>query len=512
MSWKIRVDWEGNYDYAGESDDITTDVIEASWRLGMHKPFQNAADEAACTVKVRNTDGKYSPEMAGGVLLKPNRRLQIAVVRDSVETVMYQGWLKEVSLEWSPGPQAGQTFALLHCVGFKEQLDRQEIRMALMKDKRADEIIARVLLGAPVLPINGAAWVLGDPNYSILGDTTLLNALSHYADLEAGVGTFRYYGDANTYRDIDRAAEGDKKQSGYRIIREVVEAERGRFFQDRVGRAVFWNRYHLPLVTEAAGTVSSDGAIKPVRVQYVYGATFCNSVEVIPFQRAEGSTRTLWRLDSPITVKAGEKIQFEALFLDDDGGRVGAAWATLGTTQSVGGKLTFGIRPYGDRAVVTAANQADTQSAVITELTVEGPVLTSNNRLIAYAENRDSIHTYQKTPTLRLHLPVLEDYETAERIARHEVRRRSIPRGEALSITFLDRSAAHQIDWEIGTRITVSLPELGHEQDYFIMGEDHRISAGLKVQETTFYLERVEANQLWVLGVGKLGEDTILGI
>lgn len=88
MSWKIRVDWEGNYDYAGESDDITTDVIEASWRLGMHKPFQNAADEAACTVKVRNTDGKYSPEMAGGVLLKPNRRLQIAVVRDSVETVM----------------------------------------------------------------------------------------------------------------------------------------------------------------------------------------------------------------------------------------------------------------------------------------------------------------------------------------------------------------------------------------------------------------------------------------
>ncbi|MBZ0306249.1 MAG: hypothetical protein K8I82_09290, partial [Anaerolineae bacterium] len=314
MTWKVRVDWDGNYDYSSDYDDITDDVIEAAWKLGMHKPFQNVGDEAACTVKVRNTDGKYSPENSSSVIyggLKPNRRVQIVSMRGGVETVMVQGWLKSVTLDWSPGPDAGKSHAVLRCVGFKEQLDAQESRLALLKGKRADEIIARVLLSAPVLPVSSGAWVLNDPTYSVLGSTTVLNALSHYAELETGVGTFRYYGDANTARDIDKAAEGDKKQSGYRIIREVVEAERGRFFQNRMGKAVFWNRHHLPLVQTVTGMVSSTGSIKPTKVNYVFGATFCNSVEVIPFQRAEGSTQTLWRLDSPITVKPKEKIEFE---------------------------------------------------------------------------------------------------------------------------------------------------------------------------------------------------------
>lgn len=513
--WKIRVDWAGNYTYTDTYDDITADVIEVSWRLGMHKPYQNVADEASCTVKVRNTGGNYAPEKTDGVLygnLKPNRRLQIVVIQDSVETVMYQGWLKAIDVAWSPGSQAGQTIATLKCVGFKEQLDSQEVRLGLLRDKRADEIITRVLLDAPVLPVTGAAWVLGDANYSRLGNTTLLNAFSRFADLEQGVNTFRYYGDANTYRDISNAAEGDKKQSGYRVIKEVVEAERGRFFQNRAGKAVFWNRYHLPLTETVAGTVSSAGAIKPFRVDYSYGATFCNNAEVIPFQRAEGGTKTLWTLDAPLTVKAGGKLQFEALFLDETGERVGALYAVIGMMESTGGALKMGIRPFGDRAVLTAQNESLTNEAVITKLTVEGPKLTSNNRLIAYAENSDSIQTYQKTNTLRLNLPALEDYRIAEQIARYEVRRRSIPRGEVLSVTFLDNHAAHQLDWTIGTRIHLNLPELGHAQDYYIIGEDQRISDGLKVLQTQFFLEPAAANTLWVLGQSKLGKETLLGI
>lgn len=514
IQWKVRVDWAGNANYTDPTDDITADVVEAAWKLGMHKPYQNVADEATCTLKVRNTDGKFSPEKIGGVLsgtLKPNRRLQIAVIRNGVETVMYQGWLKDLEVEWSPGIHAGQTFATLRCVGMKEALDAQEVRLGLLRDKRADEIIAEVLLGAPILPVTGAAWVLGDANFSKLGNTTLLNALSRFTELEQGVNTFRYYGDANTYREISNAADGEKKQSGYRIIKEVVEAERGRFFQNRAGKAVFWNRYHLPLITTPSGTVSSTGAMKPFRVAYVYGATFCNNVEVIPFQRAEGGTKILWSLASPITIKGNGKMQFEALFVDETGERVGAAFASIGTVVFTGGSLKMGIRPYGDRAVLTAQNESS-EPATLTQLTVVGPILTSNNRLIAYAQNNESIQTYQKTNTLRLNLPALEDYETAERIARHEVRRRSIPRGEVLSITFLDSTAAHQVDWTIGTRVTVNLPELGHTQDYYIIGENQRLSEGFKVLQTTFFLEQASANRLWVLGQSKLGTETIPGI
>lgn len=519
--WEVRVDWNANGDFTDSGDDITDDVQEISWKMGMHKPFQNVGDEAACTLKLRNTDGKYNPENAAGTLygnLRPRRRVQVNHVSGTVSTTMYMGFIDSLDIEWQSGPAAGQTSATLKCVGLKHYLDKTELSVGLLRDKTADEIIRRILRYAPVVPVVANMWVLGNATYSVLGTTTILQTIDDFADLETGVTTYEYFGDNSNHRTTLRAADGEKEEAAYRMIKEVVEAERGRFFQARDGRATFWNRYHLPLITTAAGTIDSAGTAtyKPRAVDYRYGETFVNNIEVVPHQRAEGALQELWSLTGTMDVRPGQKILFNADFTDSYGNEAAAEWAKVGSLEYSGGSVSVGVKPLGKRAEMTVENTDAVQLATVTALTVEGPILTSNNRLMAYADNQTSIQTYGKTPTLRLNLPALEDYETAARIARYEVRRRGIPRGEVFKVMFMNDSSTdedtHQIAWKIGTRVRVKLDELDHDEEYFIMGEDHRLSDGLKVHHTTYFLELADRNVLWVLGKSRLGVDTVLGI
>ncbi|HLA43143.1 MAG TPA: hypothetical protein VJZ27_06900, partial [Aggregatilineales bacterium] len=48
---------------------------------------------------------------------------------------------------------------------------------------------------------------------------------------------------------------------------------------------------------------------------------------------------------------------------------------------------------------------------------------------------------------------------------------------------------ADQLAWTIGTRLRVVADELYHDESYFVIGEQHQVSAGGGVHETTFILE-----------------------
>ena len=42
-TWSISVDWDHNGDYSDAQDDVTSRLISASWKLGMHLPFSDVA-------------------------------------------------------------------------------------------------------------------------------------------------------------------------------------------------------------------------------------------------------------------------------------------------------------------------------------------------------------------------------------------------------------------------------------------------------------------------------------
>src|SRR5690606_33760681 len=98
--------------------------------------------------------------------------------------------------------------------------------------------------------------------------------------------------------------------------------------------------------------------------------------------------------------------------------------------------------------------------------------ITAQERLVAVEEDAASIATYGRTRRLRLNLPALDSYATAQSRARHELLRRRTPQGEVLRFTL--RGVA-PLAWTLGTRIHVNLPELYHTRDYIIIGEQHHI-------------------------------------
>jgi hypothetical protein len=79
-SFQYLIDWDNDRIYTGAYDDISADVVEAEWFLGMRKAYQDCADESTLRLKVVNTGGKYNPENASGVLygdLKPRKRVVV---------------------------------------------------------------------------------------------------------------------------------------------------------------------------------------------------------------------------------------------------------------------------------------------------------------------------------------------------------------------------------------------------------------------------------------------------
>jgi hypothetical protein len=483
-TWAVHVDWAKNGHFNDPLDAIWPDVVAVTWRLGLRKPYQSLADESTCQIVLRNHDGKYNPEESASPLagyLLPQRPVQISANGQS----LWRGWTERLEPQWSPAStQTGRTEVVLHCIGAKQFLQEAAVNLPLQQNKRGDQIVAEVLRRVVLPPATFQGWILGKVGFSELGVSTRLARESDYSTLDEGLLTFRYYGDSS-------AAE----QDGYRILKDITEAERGKFFFDRLGKAVWWNRARLLDSSAVVGVVDSTGSagIRPQALDYHYGASLSNCVRITLYPRQEESgSIVLWNLSKPIALAPGERLQFEAPYQDTTQQAVGALTASLtGATFSTG-TATLSLTSQAERGLV-ALHNTSTAPATLTALQIVGQALTSRQWMVIQADDADSIRAYGRRGELKLNLRALEDLSEAHDIADLELRRRATPRGEVRSFSVLnqaDNSAnAQQLAWQIGTRLQVRLPELGHQAEYFILGEEHQVSQGGQVHQTTYALE-----------------------
>ena len=146
--------------------------------------------------------------------------------------------------------------------------------------------------------------MLGDPDLSKLGETTKLADLTTYSDFDEGVLTLNMAGD-NWVRQGGYSDEEKDTFDVYRGIRDVTAAERGKFFFDRAGKAVFWNRHHI--LDKIAVDARFDDAMTDMK--YTFASLDQTKNEVIvtchPRTVAAGPS-TLWELkDAVIRVAPG---------------------------------------------------------------------------------------------------------------------------------------------------------------------------------------------------------------
>ena len=471
------------------NDAITSDVLAMDWRIGLAKPYDSTAAPTLGKLTMRNEDRRNSPTLPIGVgqnPLLPGRKIRIAARRDGVLYTLLDAIIDRV--EPAPGSLGART-TLVHLASADQELANTHVLAPLLTSANADDVIS-VILSLGVLPKFPTA-------------------------LEAGVSVFAYV--ADTWSDGIPALTA---------IKQVTEAERGRFFTDRRGRLVFYNRHHL------------RGAISPVAAYdenmealgYVFGRDLINQVRVRVRPRGVGSAGSvIWQSDSAQLIKPStlnsRTITARLRAIDDrtigaltvitpvSGTDYSANTLPDGSGTNVTASVTMTVVSIAGSAVtLQLTNNTAANAYLLAGARLRGTPLLQSDPFLVEWQDSASISAYGIHP-LAFDLPYLVTIEEADQLARDELRRRKNPFGAVTSLSLSDRQHPTAIlARTLFDRITVKDTQARHESDYFIIAEEHTIDLGGESHRVNWLLEPANPGDAWQLGRSKLGQTTKLSI
>lgn len=461
--------------------DVTADVVEASWRLGVRR-----VDDRVGTGRGRlimdNEAGIYAPERDGAWSVAQGTPVTIEMDDGGSWLRLFTG--EVVYLE----PQAGEYGKRLVTVSIatvESRLLHTLIRPGLLLDVRSDEAIEAVL---------------SHPD---------LDGLSR--DIGAGAAVFASFGEL-----------WGGGAAALRVISAVAQAEGGRLMADRDGVLVFRGRDSELSAGEPVATLTGLGE----DAEYTYGGEVYNRVRVSVRPRRVGSPNTvLWTLDGAQRLRPNRPLTM-IVRLRDGGGRVVGAAAIEspvagvdyvantspdGTGTDTTGDVTMTVVAVeGSSVTLRLENSGANAVYVLAGAQVRGtPVLGGD---VAWVERSDHESAGLYGPrSLSLALPLLDSVEAGEARADLELAERSDPRGALVRLTLSERAGfGYAVARTLFDRVCVIDPHTGHDGVYTIIGEAHRVTMGGARHQTVWTLGRTPLAGYWTLNVGELGGGTAL--
>jgi hypothetical protein len=262
-TWTISVDWSRNGSFTDPNDNITGRVISANWFLGFRKPHMDIVDDSVLALILDNTDRRFSPEYSASPLfgsITPFRPVRVQSNDGTTTRTHWLGWVERIEPEVNIH---GKRTVKIVAAGPMQFLKAAETRLPLQENLPADTILDQLLGEVVFPPALTQAWYLERADSKLDVNTWLADTATARV-LDPGVSSFAFVADNWVRR-------GDEDQDGspfnvYEAIRDVTAAERGRFFFDRDGRAIFWNRHHL--IDDATIAAIFDDSMN--EVEYVY--------------------------------------------------------------------------------------------------------------------------------------------------------------------------------------------------------------------------------------------------
>jgi hypothetical protein len=508
-TYTIAIDFDDDGDFTDPGEDITADVLRLDWRLGMDAPYESIAAPIAAHITVRNLSRAYSPEYTANDL-SPGKPIRIQANDGITTRTHFTGFITRV--EPVAGDQ-GERLAVIHAGGPEAELTANHIRLPTQVSKRADQIIAAILDGLPLRQTKlKGYWLLDVTAHAELGTNTRLAEL-YTRSLEQGKSTFAYA--ADTWRSGIAPREA---------IRQIADAERGRFFVDRAGQLRFYNRHHtlLDVTPDATFADNMDG------LEYVYGADVVNRVGVTLLPRSIGVAGTaLWTLGASQLINPGETgvRQMVVHFTDANELPLGA----VSVIPPVAG-VDYQANTQADGTGVDRTAQLN---VLLSETSASGAVLTIHNigsdavYLLAGTRVRGTpllqgdLITLEQTDwtSVSLHgmrgiafnLPALGSLEDADQLGRFELARRKDPRGIVRRIQVSGATLLTQmLTRTLFDRITLTETQTDHSADYFIIAEEHAVDLGGASHQVSWLLESAAASAFWIVSTSHLDQDTIL--
>lgn len=507
--WTIAVDWNRDGTFTGPYDDLSNLVISANWFVGSRQPYGEVADDSQLELVLRNDDRRFSPEYTGSPLyglLNPFKPIRIQANDGATLRTLWVGWIESVEPDVNI---SGARQAKIKAAGPMMFLKAVETNIPLQAEVRANEVLIPLVYEVVIPPAVQDMWVVGR---SQLGDDTKLGKYSDFMDFQQGATVFTLVAD-NWVRQGGFSNEERDTFDVYRAIQDMVAAERGRFFFNRAGKAIFWNRHHL--LYERTPAATFDDTMQDLEYSYAGLSEFKNEVVVACHPRSISATsdEILWQLENEVRIPPNSTRQIRAKYTDDAGNRIAGRNITFTSTFSQG-NASISLSEAANNVTLKVENTGVVE-AVLSGCVIRGQKITDAGRMEAITSDKDSIRQYGRR-TMKINLPVLSDYDDARGVARFELMRRKTPRGAVQSMTLISHGKnggghhAHQLALTIGDLITVHESQAGHGENYYIIGEAHRLSKSGTLFETTWFLER-QTTGFWVLGQSKLGVDTLPG-
>jgi hypothetical protein len=493
ITYIVAVDFNDDGDYADLGEAITADVLDMTWRLGMARAFESVAAPSTAQITVQNRARDYSPETTGDDLV-PGHRLRIQSDDGATVRTHFTGIISHI--EPLPGDQGKRT-AVIHVVGPERDLSENRVTLPLQANVTADTVIDAVLDAALLRrPVLDGYMIVGVDGHNTVG-THKLFGQNIARSLETGKSILAYAGD--TWGDgipADRA------------IWELAESERGRFFFDRSGQAVFYNRHHtlLDVTPDATFDDDMDG------LDYVYGVDVVNQVQVTVMPRSVGAADSaLWTLGSNQKLTPGVR-HIIARFRDDNGNAIGALnvipprrytdYTALDDSGADASKVVnMGLVSAdggGARLVIDHTGSADVYLQAGTQ--VRGTPLIQTDPVTLAHQDMTSVTVYGLR-MLTVAFPALTSLDEAEQMARYELARRKDPRGWVQTLRLSTRShPADVLARTLFDRITIQETQTGHTGDYFIVAEAHTVNRGGTRHDVTWLLEPADSDVYFIIG------------
>lgn len=492
-TYTVEIDWDrdGWGGFPDPLNDITEYVRSVRFFVGFREPYKNIAGEMSLEVRLDNSSQRFSPEYTSSPLYgKFWRDTPIRVTMDINPgfTTLWTGIIDTVLPE--PGIN-GSKRANIRATGYKRIFDKATLNLPIQVGLSTGEILENIIESVNLPTVSGG-WAVEIPGYSEVEVSTRVAQGYVTAFVAPGGQTPAYAGD--NWNGI----------SAYEAIKQVIEAERGKFYFDRFGFANFIDRDQL--ITEVDDFETLDDT-QIIGFDYVYGADVVNKVTVTYYPRQIDTSDTLlWSLDAPIDIPAGTEKRIRAKYNDQTSDTRVAALTTVRPSTDAG-TLVFST---GSADLVTWQPDAtgaemifvarDTD-ATISEIEIWGTKITRFNKSEAVARD-DAAAYYDGATELFFDLPILDNGNLAQAIADYEVGRRSRAKGAFRSVTLMNKTDALTTsiaENTISMRVRLSEQQTAHEASYFIIGEEHDISEAFTKHVVTWFLEPASSSTFWTV-------------
>jgi len=484
IRYSIAIDRNHDGDFDDADGEINARVIELRWRLGMRRAYESMADYGWARITVLNADGAFSPER---VRLDSGTRVRIQSEYAGVSRGHFTGSISHIEPDEG---DFGRKQALIHLQDIQPWLADSPARLRPQTDVTADQVIAQLLDEATLRRPALAGYCLIDvEGYNLIDSARIFPPGNGGRRLQPGRSRFAFVGD--WWRDTTSTREA---------IAEIAASERGRFYINRAGEAVFLNRHH----TLTEHTITAEFHDDMHGMEYSYGEGRLNQIALLMTPRAIGEGGTLlWQLRSPLRIRPASEVMMNLRLVDERDRPVGLleferVLSRFQLGPAGGPEIRSGVATevaqLGTTFVQLRVVNHSPRTAYLTVLQLYGTPLYRSDPLEISAADGEGMHIYG-LKRLALDLPALSDIETAQAFAAYELARRKHPKGavRTLQLNTRDHLPA-ALSATLFDRIRVSETQTGHgAREYFIIGEEHHVTAGGTRHDVTWTLESADS-------------------